>query len=702
MATSGNFEKTITSWLKLRVEWVANSQNTATNKTNLTVTAYLVSTASNGVINSSASKTVNLTINGTTYSKTAAGLAKISGSQKKQLFSKTVDVAHNANGTKSCSISCSFGIQVTLGGTYYGTVSTSGTAALNTIPRASSIASISGSTIGSSVTVNITPASSAFTHKLYYTAPTQSNLVSIETTAAGVTSATFTPSMNDCSYLPNATSGTAKITLETYSGSTKLGTVSKTFTLNVPSSVKPSISALTVADADTAIKDKFGVYVQTKSKAKVTITAAESYSSPIKSYTTTLTNGSSVLTYNGASFTSGLLSLSGTYTVKTVVTDSRGRTAEKSTTINVVAYHPPEATALTAERRNTSGVADDEGTIVFANIWYNISPVDNKNDKFYKLEYREAGTTTWTVKTNKATITSGNFEGSFTIGVGSNFSIDKAYEIRVTIFDYFTSTARTAEVPTARTIFDILADGTGMCIGGVASKSNTCEIAMQTLFKGGQINLNATDQTDLDQFTKPNIYVSKNQAATTYGNPPPGLTGTFTLEVMSAGQEGQLMQRVTACSKTEPNVYVRHYYQGTWGDWIRQYEVSLYNSTAGSTGTITLNESLEKEEIVDGATVKKQKFEYIEIFFADNNSKVGGSVKIYEPNGKTACLSVIEAGSGVTTYFRRTSYEISGKTLTPDTANAGYVRISTATPSHTTGTNYIKITRVVGFEKGFM
>jgi hypothetical protein len=162
------------------------------------------------------------------------------------------------------------------------------------------------------------------------------------------------------------------------------------------------------------------------------------------------------------------------------------------------------------------------------------------------------------------------------------------------------------------------------------------------------------------------------------------------------------MQRVTSCSKTDPNVYTRHYYQGTWGDWIRQFEVSLYNSTAGSTGTITLNESLEKEEIVDGATVKKQAFEYIEIFFADNNSKVGGSVKIYEPNGKTACLSVIEAGSGVTTYFRRTSYALSGTTLTPDTANAGYVRISTATPAHTTGTNYIKITRVVGFEKGFM
>ena len=102
MATSGNFQKAITSWLNLRVEWVANSQNIATNKTNLTVTAYLVSTASNGVINSSASKTINLTINGTTYSHSAAGLAKISGNQKKQLFKNRRCLKFNTEKNSLC------------------------------------------------------------------------------------------------------------------------------------------------------------------------------------------------------------------------------------------------------------------------------------------------------------------------------------------------------------------------------------------------------------------------------------------------------------------------------------------------------------------------------------------------------------------------------------------------------------------------
>ena len=572
MATSGNFEKAITDWLKLRIEWAENSQNTETNKTNLTVIAYLVSSASNGVINSTASKTISLTINGTTYTHTATGLAKLSGNQKKQLFKKTVDVAHNADGSKSCSISCSFGIKVTLGGKYYDTVTASGTASLDKIPRASSIASISGSTIGSSVTVNITPASSSFTHKVYYKAPNTTSNVLKATLAAGTNSTSFTPPLSDCDNIPNATSGTGTITVETYSGSTKLGTVTKTFTLNVPSSVVPSISALTVSDADTAIKNKFGVYVQTKSKAAVSITAAGANKSTIKTITTTLTNGSSVLTYNGANFTSDFLSFSGTYTIKTVVTDSRGRTATKSTTITVAAYYPPEVNDFVVQRWNTdTNTADDEGKYLHYSVKVKVAPVSDKNDKQIKFEYRIAGASNWTTLTDWADIGVYSLTDYGTYST-PEFSTDNAYEIRVSVKDYFTSSTpatKKADLPTARTIFDILADGTGICFGGVASQSGVCQVNMKALFKGGQINLNAQDETDLNQFTQPNIYASKNNAASSYKNLPDGFYGTFTIEVMSAGQEGQILQRATLTSKDYPDIRERHYYSGAWGEWQR-------------------------------------------------------------------------------------------------------------------------------------
>lgn len=640
MATSGNFESAITSWCKLRVEWTANSQNAETNKTNLTVIAYLVSTASDGHIDSSASKTISLTINGTTYTHTAAGLAKLSGNQKKQLFKKTVDVAHNADGTKKCEISCSFGIQVTLGVKYYKTATTSGTATLDTIPRASAISSVSGSTIGSSVTVNITPASSSFTHKVYYKAPNTTSNVLKATLSAGTTSTSFTPSLSDCNNIPNATSGTATITLETYSGSTKLGTVTKTFTLNVPSSVVPSISALTVAEAVTGLASKFGVYVQTKSKAAVSITAAGSYSSTIKSYTTTLTNGSSVLTYNGASFTSGFLSFSGTYTIKTVVTDSRGRTAEKSTTINVVAYHPPEITSLIAYRVNEDGEKDDNGTEANFDVVFKVAPVSNKNDNFVMLEYRESGTSEWITVEEKVSIApyyETTKDEPLTL-FAENLSIDKAYEFRIAFQDYFTTATRKAEVPTARTIFDILADGTGICFGGVASQSGVCQIDMQTQFKGGQINLNATDQTNLNEFTKSNVYVSKNNASSTYANLPDGFFGTFTLEVMSAGQEGQLVQRAICTSQEYPDIRMRHYYMSKWGDWQRVGGIANIITAHLSADTKTVANAYTKISLVQENKIGAA------LSISDGAIKIGAGVKAVKVSANV-CFGSLKSDS---------------------------------------------------------
>lgn len=582
MATSGNFEKSITNWLKLRVEWVENSQDIANNKSNLTVTAFLVSTASNGLITASAKKSISLTINGTTYTKSDV-IPNLSGAVKKKLFSKTVDVAHNANGTKSCSISCSFGIKVTLGGTYYGTVSTSGTATLDTIPRASQPSCITYPTttknvgdIGSTFRIHMNRVTSAFTHYVYckWYDKTVEIGTDIESNIDWTIPADFAED------IPNNTTGNGTIYVDTYSGNSKIGTASVSFTANVPSSVKPSISALSVSEAVSGLGEKFGekdgdgnikkfVYVQTKSKVAVSIEASGNQKSTIKSYTTTLTNGSSVLTYNGASFTSNFLSFSGTYTIKTVVTDSRGRTAEKSTTINVVAYHPPEITSLIAYRVNEDGEKDDNGTEVYCDVAFKVAPISDKNDNYVLLEYRESGSSEWKKDSNKANIAT-LYEATTAEPLTLSFenaSVDKAYEVRVTFQDYFTTSTRKAEVPTARTVFDILADGTGMCIGGVASKSNTCEIAMQTLFKGGQINLNAQEENDLDQFTKPNIYVSKNNASSSYENIPEGFYGTFTLEVMSAGQEGQILQRATLCSQDYPDIRERHYYLNKWGDW---------------------------------------------------------------------------------------------------------------------------------------
>ena len=103
----------------------------------------------------------------------------------------------------------------------------------------------------------------------------------------------------------------------------------------------------------------------------------------------------------------------------------------------------------------------------------------------------------------------------------------------------------------------------------------------------------------------------------------------------------------------------------------------------GSNGTITLSKSAAN-------------FKYLEIYFNDNNECGCGYTKVFSPNGKQVQLFLIEPASGNVTYFRRTSYLISEKTITPNVDVAGYTKITNGTAAHTTGTNYIRITRVIG------
>ena len=51
------------------------------------------------------------------------------------------------------------------------------------------------------------------------------------------------------------------------------------------------------------------------------------------------------------------------------------------------------------------------------------------------------------------------------------------------------------------------------------------------------------------------------------GVPEAAGTGTFVLEVFSGGGVGQLVQRLTVCTKTKPTVFQRAFYQGSWGGW---------------------------------------------------------------------------------------------------------------------------------------
>lgn len=134
MAASGTITKAIRTGYEMRLVWKVGSQSVANNTSSVTVQVQLVSKGSSYTINSSASKSGTVTINGTKYSFTFS--AALSGNQVKTIYTKTVTVAHNANGSKTCTFASTIGIKVTLGGTYYGDVTASGSGTFDTIPRA--------------------------------------------------------------------------------------------------------------------------------------------------------------------------------------------------------------------------------------------------------------------------------------------------------------------------------------------------------------------------------------------------------------------------------------------------------------------------------------------------------------------------------------------------------------------------------------
>lgn len=466
MAASGTITQAIRTGYQLKIAWSVDAQSVVNNTSGVTVKVQLVSTGASYTINSTASKSGSVTINGTTYAFTFT--AGLSGNQTKTLYTKTVTVSHNSDGTKACSFSATCGINVTLSGTYYGNVTASGSGTFDTIARASSISSVTSSVSvngTNEVTVNITRAASSFTHTVVFSFGSYS-----KTTTGVGTSTSYAIPTSWLNAIPSATSGTAKVTVTTYSGSTKIGgAVSKNFTVTVPSTVVPTISTVTLSEAVSGLAAQFGGYVQSKSKLSVKITAAGAYSSTIKAYKTTIQGAN----FTGASFTSGFLTQSGTSTVTITVTDSRGRTASTTRSLTVIAYTAPKITTFTAIRANGLGAADDNGTMALARIKFAISAVSDKNSKSYKVEYRPKASDAWTEAAKGSVYT---YDSNMLLNVG--LDTNTSYDLRLSVTDYFGTVTASTDVATAFTLMDFNASGKGLAFGKVSEEENGMEIDM--------------------------------------------------------------------------------------------------------------------------------------------------------------------------------------------------------------------------------
>lgn len=592
MAASGTIQQAIRTGYRLQIAWEVTSQSVANNTSAVTVKVQLVSTGASYTINSSASKSGSLTINGTKY--TFSFTAALSGNQTKTIFTKPVTVSHNSDGTKTCAFSATAGINVTLSGTYYGNVTASGNGTFDTIARASSISSVTSSVSVNGTnecTVAISRKSSSFTHTVVFSFGSYS-----KTTTGVGTSTSYAIPQSWLNAIPNATSGTAKVTVTTYSGSTKIGSaVSKNFTLTVPATVVPTISSVAVADTTTN-QTTFGNMVQNKSKAKVTITAAGALSSTIKAYKTVFESK----TYTGATPTTSTITKSGTASAVITVTDSRGRTATYTKTWTVVAYAAPKIVSFTAARCLADGTENYEGTFLKAAFNFSISSVNSKNTNTYVIEYKPQSGTTWTALTNGT----GYAVNTSIISAEGLFDVDSSYDLRLSITDSFGTVRVQTEIPTAFTLLDFNASGRGVAFGKVSELTEGVEFALPTTFSHAETPSSVTylqSGADLDTILEPGFYaVPTTEISGTLLNKPWTATSTGSLIVLREGNGLQKCQIAHQCNKNSGCIYERSYYTNAWGEWRTVYNGGGKILWTGGyymteTHTISLSEQVSKQ-----------------------------------------------------------------------------------------------------------
>ena len=253
---------------------------------------------------------------------------------------------HNADGTGSATVGSYYSSGY--GNMPYGEF----TLTLSTIPRASqpSINTYPNNspdiTAGVACTIHMNKHAN-FTHKVSYSFGKKSGVI-----ATGVVdNCSWTPPTSLLDQIGTATVGYGGISVETYSGSTKIGdTKTCNFNLHIPSNSNPTIGAITLTEQHAGVKTKnANVTVQQISKKLVSVPVSAKYSASIK----TVTCDGVTLSNNNGTYT-GYISNKSNGTYKITVTDSRGLQSSNAVEQTFYEYAKPFITATLKRESETS------------------------------------------------------------------------------------------------------------------------------------------------------------------------------------------------------------------------------------------------------------------------------------------------------------------------------------------------------------
>lgn len=377
-----------------------------------------------------------------------------------------------------------FSIRVT---TKVGTaeVNTSTATATLTIPTATS-SNVTG-TIGSSVNIPIAKKHSNLVVTITHTLSngTSYTIVSRDTSSSLNYNYSWSISNNLLTSITSSASDVGTLKVETFNGTASVGSQSYTLTLNVASSVKPTINSVAPTNnspinANSTVAG-WGIYLQGYSKVEMQVTASGVSGSSITNIGISGQNLNGSVN-NQATLTkqSDILSSYGSFRYTATATDSRGRaaTSVQSNVITVHQYYPPSLTGLSILRCQANGTEDSSGTYLKTVFTSSFASCNGHNSVSNVLQWKEDDDTSWT--------TYGAVTNGSVIGDESTLVFDQQtnYQTRILTSDALTSniTSTIINVPSSERILNVNPSGSGLAIGGFSTDAGTLQVYYPTDF----------------------------------------------------------------------------------------------------------------------------------------------------------------------------------------------------------------------------
>lgn len=410
----------------LQANWTA-TQNISGNYSDITITHTLIIGSAYSLNIGTRSNTC--TVDGAAQNYTSPAINQKGGSVN--LGTTTHRVNHNADGSKTCTITDVFNVNATIDGSKVSSITASGNITLDAIPRQATITSATDFTDTGTPSLQYSNAG-GFTADAYLEfAPVGSGTQIMRRNAITGKSGTYTFNLTDAERetLRAACTGVSmpvRYVLRTIIGGQEYySTLDRTMSMSDAAPILGEVSYKDANAATVAITGDDQVIIQRQSDLQVSFVAATPQKgATITEYSATFA-GVTKTASSAGTLDFGKVDVSSDMPLVFSATDSRGLKTSTTLTVKVEPWWEPTST-IELKRKNNF----EPETHVTANAWY--ASLGGKNDVTITAKYRKAGSSNaW------STITLAN-------GVESTVTCERdyAYEWQITTADKLGSTTQ--------------------------------------------------------------------------------------------------------------------------------------------------------------------------------------------------------------------------------------------------------------------